>query len=358
MFKVLIADNNRQTTNGLARMIRWQEIGCECAGLAYNGKQAADLIASIKPNAVITDIEMPLMDGVQLSKMISEEYPGIRVIMISAYNKFEYAKAALEYNVQDYILKPLTRDKIAEIEKKLVSFRQAEEKNLHLWENTLDNANRSQLSKYIAAGDAAELNKYLLSVYPPPQNSYGPREFAEIKELTKSLILQVVSECERLNINNNETRAAFQRYMNAVISAADMQDVQTLLQNLAEEVCGLVNSSKNKDSFSLIDDICLYILKNLDNTELNLPLICRKFNISPSYLSALFRKHGKGSVNSYIILLRHDLAKELLSSTRLNVNEIAAKCGYFDAHYFSRAFKKMQGVTPKEYRALYFNEES
>lgn len=359
MYTVLIADDNRQTTNGLAKMIRWQDIGCECAGLAYNGKQAADLIASAKPNAVITDIEMPMMDGIQLAKLISENYPGIRVIMISAYDKFEYAKAALEYNVQDYILKPLTREKIGEIEKKLVAFRDAEQTNLQIWKNRLDSANSSELAKHIGAGDPKELYDYLLGVFPAAsRNLNGPQEFADIKEVTKSNILRVFTECESLNKSADRNRTDFQKYLNMVISAADMQDIRDLYRILAEDVCELVNTSKNKDTYSLIDEICVFILKNINNTELNIPLICQKFNISTSYLSALFRKHGKGSVNSYIIMVRHDYAKELLSSTRLNINEIAAKCGYYDAHYFSRAFKKMQGVTPKEYRALYFSDES
>lgn len=359
MFKVLIVDDNKQTTNGLAKTIHWENIGCKCAGLAYNGKQAASLIAQTKPNAVITDIEMPLMDGIQLAKMINEEFPGIRVIMISAYDKFEYAKAALEYNVQDYILKPLTREKISEIEKKLVSFREAEQANLKMWEKRLKNANRSQLSKVIGAGDADALNEYLLSAYHTSLDfPVGPHEFAEIKEITKNTVLQVFTECGLLGKGNDSSHAYFQKYMNQATTAANMEEIRELYKNLSADVCEFVNASKNRDSFSIIDEICIFILKNIDDPNLNIPFICEKFNISNSYLSALFRKHGRGSVNSYIILLRHDQAKEFLSSTRLNISEIAAKCGYCDAHYFSRVFKKLQGMTPKEYRNLYFGEET
>jgi len=89
--------------------------------------------------------------------------------------------------------------------------------------------------------------------------------------------------------------------------------------------------------------------------HITLTSLAHHFNISPSYLSLLFREHTSSNFIDYLTSVRIHRAKELLASSDLRVYEIAESIGYRDAHYFSAAFKKIVGISPTEYRERYSN---
>ena len=107
MYTVLIVDDEKYIRKSIINRIHWEACGCEVIGEAGDGMEACDRIAQLQPQIVITDIRMPGMDGLSLAARIAEDYPRIRVIIISAYNDFDYAKSAIRYGVREYILKPV-----------------------------------------------------------------------------------------------------------------------------------------------------------------------------------------------------------------------------------------------------------
>lgn len=108
MYKVVLVDDEILTREAIAENTPWEDAGFMLAGTAENGKDAIAIIDSVHPELVITDITMPVMDGLDLSKYIRDNHPGTSVIIISGYNEFEYAKRALSYGVMEYLLKPFT----------------------------------------------------------------------------------------------------------------------------------------------------------------------------------------------------------------------------------------------------------
>ena len=110
MYKVVLVDDEILTREAIAENTPWEEAGFALAGTAENGRDAISVIDSVHPELVITDITMPVMDGLDLSKYIKDNYPSTSVIIISGYNEFEYAKRALSYGVMEYLLKPFTPD--------------------------------------------------------------------------------------------------------------------------------------------------------------------------------------------------------------------------------------------------------
>lgn len=104
--KVLICDDEYLIRQGIEFMIDWQKEGFEICGRAANGKQALELIETEKPDLVISDIVMPEMDGVELTKKIQEKWPEIQVIILSSYSEFDYVRNTLTSGAVDYILKP------------------------------------------------------------------------------------------------------------------------------------------------------------------------------------------------------------------------------------------------------------
>lgn len=111
MIKVLIADDEYIMRQGLKYIINWEDEGFEIVGEASNGQEALKLTQELCPHIVICDIVMPVLDGVDFSQLIHENYPNIQLIILSGYDKFEYVKNTLINGAVDYILKPtLTPD--------------------------------------------------------------------------------------------------------------------------------------------------------------------------------------------------------------------------------------------------------
>ena len=110
--KVLIVDDEYLIRNHLKRLISWEEMGMEIAGEAVSASQALDLIDKTVPDIIFTDICMPLMDGIEFSKVVVEKYPHIKIVIITGHDEFDYAKRSINLGISNFILKPINRDEI------------------------------------------------------------------------------------------------------------------------------------------------------------------------------------------------------------------------------------------------------
>lgn len=132
MFKLLIVDDEPLVQVGVKSMLSWEDYEIEVIGSASNGRQALDIIESNPPDIVITDIKMPIMDGLELTKycMKNLENPPVFIILTS-YEEFELAKQAIRYNVIDYLIKlELDASLLQEsIKKALVQVKKKHEEN-------------------------------------------------------------------------------------------------------------------------------------------------------------------------------------------------------------------------------------
>ena len=120
MYYVQIVDDEPLTRNGLNQMIEWEKFGCEVSCLAQNGKQALEQLEVEKVDLIITDIEMPIMNGLQFMKEVRDEEfekqsKPKEIVVLTAYDEFQYAKTALRYGVKEYMLKPFDIEEIENI---------------------------------------------------------------------------------------------------------------------------------------------------------------------------------------------------------------------------------------------------
>ncbi|WP_409342544.1 response regulator [Paenibacillus sp. MBLB4367] len=112
MYKVLIADDEAFIRDRVKNNMPWEDIGFEVAGCASNGEAAIQMIRDCRPDAVLTDILMPNMNGLELADHLRKEFPHIKVALMSAYDDFQYAKEAIRFGVRGYLLKPVMRDEL------------------------------------------------------------------------------------------------------------------------------------------------------------------------------------------------------------------------------------------------------
>lgn len=119
MYRLLIVDDEELEREGMAEFIPWEEYGIQLADTAWNGVEGLEKIKKYRPDIVITDIKMPVMDGIELIRRAKHLYPDIVFIVLSGYGEYEYTSQAMEEGVRHYILKPCDEEKIAGILEKV-----------------------------------------------------------------------------------------------------------------------------------------------------------------------------------------------------------------------------------------------
>ncbi len=112
MFKMLIVEDEKWEREGLIDYLQWEELGIEIVGAAANGVQGLKLAKKYYPDIVLTDIKMPLMDGIEFAKELGRLLPDCKFIFITGYDDFKYAKEAIRLGAYEYLLKPVQKHQL------------------------------------------------------------------------------------------------------------------------------------------------------------------------------------------------------------------------------------------------------
>lgn len=118
-YKVFFVEDEIITREGIRDNVDWRASGFEFCGEAPDGEMAWPLLRASQPDVLITDIKMPFMDGLQLSKIVRERMPWVKIVILSGHDEFEYAQKAIGLGVTDYLLKPVTVQKLQTVLQKL-----------------------------------------------------------------------------------------------------------------------------------------------------------------------------------------------------------------------------------------------
>ncbi len=143
MFKLLIVEDERWEREGLVDFIDWKSYQISIAGTACNGIEGLEQALKICPDIIITDIKMPGMDGILMSKKIKEKLPDTKIIILTGYDDFVYAKEAISFSANGYILKNCEEEEMAEVIEKVVSDCKKERKRTELENNFNDIINQN-----------------------------------------------------------------------------------------------------------------------------------------------------------------------------------------------------------------------
>ncbi|MEG2371386.1 MAG: response regulator transcription factor [Hydrogenoanaerobacterium sp.] len=112
MYSLMLVDDEHDVRKAILETIPWNELGFEVVGEAENGRDALDMAEKINPDVIITDIKMPFMDGIEMVKALREDNPITKIVFLTGFNDFEYAQSAIQYNVMEYLLKPISADNL------------------------------------------------------------------------------------------------------------------------------------------------------------------------------------------------------------------------------------------------------
>jgi Response regulator containing CheY-like receiver domain and AraC-type DNA-binding domain len=232
MYKILIVDDEAEIRNGYARFFPWGQQGFEVAGTASNAEQAIAALESSSVDLMLCDIVMPKVDGLALAEIVERDFPRVRIIILSGYGDFEYARRAIRRNVFAYVLKSDKHEVLIETLARL----------------------KAELDAELAAPSA---------------------------DLTMDAIEKYVQE----------------HYSDASLTkAADIA------------------------------------------------------HMSPNYFCKVFKEKTGVNFHAYVIQVRLAAARRLLENTNMRIDDIAERVGYSEGKNFNRIFKKVFGLSPKEYK--------
>ena len=126
MYRVLLVDDEEDVREGLVVEVDWEALDLRIVGLAENGREALEMAERVEPDVVITDISMPFMDGLELARRLRERNPLVKLVILTGYDEFDYARQAVSLSVDEYLLKPFSAAHLTELLTRLRAQMEAE----------------------------------------------------------------------------------------------------------------------------------------------------------------------------------------------------------------------------------------
>lgn len=380
---MLIVDDQRLSRSRLIQLVDWQGLGIRLAGEAANGQEAMDKIVDTDADLVLTDVRMPVMNGLQLIEKAREQFgTDIGFIVTSGYDEFEYVRQSLRMTVADYLLKPVDGGELNKVLRRFVDsrreltarhaamLRQRQEQWLYYVVEGVFDSDAALLEAEAAdAGFAGEGRAYAVASLGPQAepgaaalDAILPPDAVRIIIRTRGTWLAALSlpagaidgvsgrgQASGLRISEfvDKPASLSDRIRSVVGQLSDRHGVSLEVgENNQEEPDSGLPDSPTGDIRQAMLEMKAYIDRHY-RESLTLTELAKRMYISPGYFCSLFRQTTGVNYLEYIAGLRMDLAKRLLSERpELRINEVAELCGYQDLKYFRKLFKRYHGVTP------------
>jgi two-component system, response regulator YesN len=393
MKKVMLVDDEILIRENIRDCIPWAREGFTYCGDAPDGEVALPLIDQHVPDILITDIKMPFMNGLELSRVVRDKYPEMKIIILSGHDEFEYAREALRLGVEDYCLKPVSAADIVkllhEVSGKIDRQRQERERMEKLARRLADgesagversggagygmdgtgavgagvgsmvemaavvapshvHLDRQRFISFLKVGVPAEAETFIREYLSPLRGidwsavSYG-------RYVLNDLTVECWQAARELLRSPELTAEENQRFAQALAGVRSSEDAILYLLLVAEQFWTLRAQAAGRYSDQL-RDVKAYIDAHIGDDKLSLQDAAAHARMSPSHLSKVFAQETGETFIEYVMQMRIRKAMELLLSTNDKTYEVAFKVGYNDAHYFSNVFRKATGLTPRDFR--------
>ncbi len=403
MYTILLVDDEPTARNGMRSCINWEAHDLTIVGEADNGAAALEKALELRPDIVLTDIRMPVMDGITLTDRLRTSLPSCKILVMSGYEEFSYAKKLMGMKVSEYLLKPVSEEELIEALDRLTGEIQEEslQKSSLAATDTLLYESLPQLKSRL-------LLKMLKGSLPPNEDLLQqtdilslPIQWARCRlmvmiiaidsfsfaaekpdardlELLQFAVANIAEEIVNRTASGFLCYSGFENVTGIIgVDKAHSCDIGALCQNIAmlvkehlnlkifigvgEAVASIaqlkeaftsaqavLDEKMHKGKRSIVQMTLRYMEENY-NLNVSLAEAAQRVFVTPNYLSRVFKEEMNANFIDWLNLIRVNKAKELLVSTNLKTYEIAEQVGYKDYKYFSAMFKKIVGRTPKEY---------
>ncbi len=341
MFNIIVADDDKTARDGLGQFIRDSQSSVDNIYYAQNGEEVLEILEDHNIDLVISDIKMPIMDGISLATYISQYYGALPLVLFSAYSDFEYARDAIKHGVLEYLLKPIDYKSLEALNRIISAQAEAKEKMLHFTMLVRDTTFASDIRQALENNDSHTLQKIL------DKKMFSDSLSIHLVKEYYSVIIKTVSDyTSELGIQQIPKDEIMRELL-------EINDYIKLKEYVSKTVTGalhFINVYKHNQSGLLVEYIDQFIRSNYHKNDISTATVSQHFGISISYLCVLFKERFNMTLTKYITKIRMEHASHLLQNTNLPVYEIAERVGYTDHNYFTRSFKRFQGVTPLEFR--------
>ncbi|WP_033164980.1 response regulator [Clostridium sp. KNHs205] len=341
MFTVQIVDDEPIVRMGLKKLIPWEELEFHTVYEAQNGEEALKQLKEHHIDLIITDIEMPIMNGMEYIKKVKELKGKQAIVILTAYAEFEYAKSAIEYGVAGYILKPIAENQIIE--------------TLNQVKKTLTvpverKYTRELDKKLIEAVLLTDSKAYeLLAAILEEEGQYELEDISGMNLRFSYILEEIVqainkkyanlNKLEPLGVNLTDGR---QKYMSRTALTERFElEIKRLFDILDKYL--LVY----KDN--VVRQASRYVVNHVDE-KIGLTIISNYLNISKNYFCSLFKQETGENFLNYVTKIKMQRAKYLLKEKNMRIYEVCNYLGYTDTTYFTKLFKKYIGMTPNDYK--------
>lgn len=406
LYRILVVDDEELITDSLAGMLAEAPQYELDVYKAYSGSEALELLNEQQFDIVVSDICMPGISGIGLAQKIREKWPLCHVIFQTGYDDFQYAQQAIRQRVTHYILKSegdeVLLAAIGECIRRLeedarkqadlirvqeenrvykAMIRRKQIQNLFRFDQEKEENFSIDLKKpvFLLAGRSSEKMEEAvgLAVDEVLKEKIAYAVRSEMAWLDKNVIIWILQQEEKEDLpyaaavvkGMAEGFCHVLRYRFGIAFSFVFQEKEIEWSQVAEKLERLRQIATNRlnpdkqlvmagveyfedaeeSEKSFVNRLMNYMWENIDG-DLSLCTLSDKLHLNPSYLSRRFKSLTGKNLTEAILELRVKKACELLKNTSLKISEIAPMVGYETAANFSKVFKKMMNITPREYR--------
>lgn len=326
MYQILFVEDDEDILFLVSRYRIWRQGQYRIAGTAINGREALDKMASEHYDLLITDIRMPVMDGLDLCRRIRELGYQTVIILASTYNDFAYAKEGMRLGAVEYIEKPYTEEKLSEALNQAGCFMRGNMLEEEIYDFLMEG---TQTSEWLAAYLADRLNR----MFPDMPLMHIRQEAVAV---LKGIYVKLEKQAPWLELTET---------VDLYIGENILADANRVLQ----EYLIIINQYRLREPHMVVHKIVSILKHNVCRPHL-LDYLAEQMDLSKDYMGKKFRNVVGITISEYCTRLKMEQAKKMLNGTMKKVYEISEELGYVEVDYFTGLFKNYTGTTPTAYR--------
>ncbi|OMF17974.1 hypothetical protein BK131_08545 [Paenibacillus amylolyticus] len=365
MYKVIVADDEPFMLEGWRTMIDWQACGYELCGTATDGEEALSLFNAVEPDLVVTDIQMPVMDGLGLIHTLREDLAYTsKIVIVTGYSDFNYAKQAIRYQVDQYVLKPLVPEEIHQILMEMIEPLDKRREELHQQDGVtftddvhVDHLDERRISEEYDLEQMMNIAKEILTLIEAGDTDPIDNAVSKLLLMTENaeVSLEWIHHVIRYIHGDLLRKYGKREVCREILCEKEWHETASWSSGTLQELCVRISEQLSQSDLKKLGTgglvaEAVHELKQHYRSKIKLQDVANRIHVNSAYLGQQFKREMGVSFSDYVHQLRVEEARKLLRRTNMKITDIAFKLGYHDAEYFTQKFRAHTGELPSVYK--------